>query len=270
MKKNLLYIFFPFITLLIFGCEDSEIVDVNLSYKEFVIVRSELFADSIFAGVTFTKTLPMNVVFDIKNAELKNVFAYIRVNGIQIIPLHYLKDGIYKPLYDMRILSGNSYELIAEVNGRSIYASTVIPAIPQVQNFAFHGNEYVNVYVQSRRNECYGSVFYIISASNFLSKSSDFHSIKDAPNSDFNDIIISGTQEIPSAFRTELYRSMTYVQVYSFDQAYSAYFKTKGNNQPIINSYIQGGDPISWNVKGKDVIGLFIGINKSAILPVNE
>ena len=271
MNKISFYILLSFIKLFYFACEDSEIVDVNLSYKEYVVVRGELFADSIFSGATFTKTLPMNVVFDIKKAELKNVFAYLRVNGIQIIPLHYFENGTYKPLYDMRILAGNKYELFAEVNGKSIYASTMIPAIPQVQNSAFHGNEYADVFLESRRNECYGSVFYIISSSNnYLAKSSDFHSIAEAPNSDFNDIILSRTQLIPNEFRTELFRSMTYIQTYAMDMPYAAYFRTKGNNQPITNSFIQGGDPISWNVRGKDVIGLFIGMNKSAIIPVSQ
>ena len=244
---------------------------LDIGYKEYVVVRGELFADSIFTGVTFTKTLPLDVTYDIKKAELKNVFAYLRVNGVQVIPLHYTADGVYKPLYNIRIQAETSYELFAKDGGKSIYASTYVPEEPRINNSVFHDNKFVDVYIASRPNECYGSVFYVaFSQNNYVSSSSDFHSIVEAPNSDFNDIVLSRTQEIPEQFRTALYRSVTYIQVYSFDKAYSDYFKTRGNNQAITNSYIQGGDPIAWNVKGEKVIGLFIGKNKSSILLVNQ
>ena len=135
----------------------------------------------------------------------------------------------------------------------------------------FTTNTYVNNYIASRPNECYGSVFYVAYSQNgYAASSSDFHSIVEAPNSDFNDIVISRTQDIPEQFRTELYRSLTYIQVFAFDKAYSDYFKTRGNNEPITNSFIQGGDPIAWNVRGDKVIGLFIGRNKSSIILVNQ
>ncbi len=265
------YLLIFMLAYLILGCEDSEIVDVNIGYKEYVVVRSELFADSIFTGVSFTKTLPLEEAYDIKKAELKDVFAYLRVNGVQIIPLHYTSNGIYKSLYDIRIISGSSYELFAKVNGKSIYSTTYIPKVPRINNAVFHSDEYVDVYVASRPNECYGSVFYVaFSQNNYSAKSSDFHSIIEAPNSNFNDIVLSRTQVIPEQFRTQLYRSVTYIQVYSFDLAYSDYFKTRGNNQPITNSYIQGGDPIAWNVKGENTIGLFVGLNKSQLVLVDQ
>ena len=271
MMKKVFYSLITTISFFYFGCQDSEIIDVEVGYKEYVVVRGELFADSVFAGVTFTKTLPLDITYDIKKAELKEVFSYLRVNGVQVIPLHYTIDGVYKPLYDIKIRSGTSYELFATVNGKSIYAVTNIPEAPRISNSVFHNNEYVDVYISSRPNECYGSVFYVGSSqNNYLSSSSDFHSIIEAPNSNFNDIILSRTQEIPQQFRSEFYRSVTYTQVYSFDKAYSDYFKTRGNSQPITNSFIQGGDPISWNVKGEKVIGLFIGKNKSTILRVNQ
>jgi hypothetical protein len=161
--------------------------------------------------------------------------------------------------------------LFAKVNGKSIYAYTYVPQIPRINNSAFHSNEYVNVYIASRPNECYGSGFFVSpSPLGYASKSTGFHSIVEAPSSNFNDIVLCRTQEIPTQFRTEIYRSVTYVQVYAFDKAFSSYFKTRGNNEPITNSFIQGGDPIAWNVKGENAIGLFIGINKSGIVPVNQ
>lgn len=271
MMKKKLYILLFIIPLVYFGCEDSEIVDVNVGYKEYVVVRGELYADSLFTGVTFSKTLPLEETYEIKKAELKDVFAYLRIDGVQVIPLHYTIDGIYKPLYNYKIRSRTNYELFAVVNGKLIYASTYVPEVPRISNSVFHGNEYVDAYVASRPAECYGAVFYISPTPNgYLSKSKDFHSIVEAPNSDFNDVVLSRTQDIPEQFRTEFYRSLTYIQVFAFDRAYSDYFKTRGNNEPITNSFIQGGDPIAWNVRGDKVIGLFIGRNKSSIISVNQ
>lgn len=270
MKNSLIKILLISSTLY-FGCEDAEIVDADLGYKEYVVVRSELFADSIFTGVTFTKTLPLEETYEIKKAELKDVFAYLKVNGMQVIPLHYTSDGLFKPLYNIRIQATKTYELFAKVNGKSIYAYTYVPEVPRINNSTFHSNQYVDVYIASKPNECYGSAFFVSPSPNgYAARSKDFHSIVEAPSSNFNDIVLCRTQEIPTQFRTAIYRSVTYIQVFSFDKAYSDYFKTRGNNEPITNSFIQGGDPIAWNVKGENAIGLFIGINKSGIVPVNQ
>ncbi|MCK7520096.1 MAG: hypothetical protein MZV64_21575 [Ignavibacteriales bacterium] len=159
--KKIFYLLMVIVPFLYFGCEDSEIVDVDVDYKEYVVVRGELFADSVFAGVTFTKTLPLDITYDIKKAELKEVFAYLRVNGVQVIPLHYTIDGVYKPLYNIKVRSNTGYELFAKVGGKSIYAKTFVPQVPRINNSVFHDNKYVDVYIASRPNECYGSVFYV-------------------------------------------------------------------------------------------------------------
>jgi hypothetical protein len=269
--KKVFYLLMMMVPIFYFGCEDSEIVDVDVEYKEYVVVRGELFADSAFAGVTFTKTLPLDITYDIKKAELKDVFVYLKVGGVQVIPLHYTEDGVYKSLYNFKVRPNTGYEIFAKVGVKSIYAKTFVPQVPRINNSVFHDNKYVDVYIASRPSECYGSVFYVgFSQNNYAARSSDFHSIVEAPNSDFNDIVLSRTQEIPEQFRTEFYRSVTNAQVYAFDKAYSDYFKTRGNSQPITNSFIQGGDPIAWNVQGENVIGLFIGINKSDVVQVSQ
>jgi hypothetical protein len=57
--------------------------------------------------------------------------------------------------------------------------------------------------------------------------------------------------------------------VYAFDSAYREYFNTKENNQPIQDSFAQGGGLINWNVQGNNTIGLFIGIAKGDIINAN-
>ena len=63
-----------------------------------------------------------------------------------------------------------------------------------------------------------------------------------------------------------LFRSM---QIYSFDRSFDAYFKTKTQNEEINNPYVQGSGSTVWNVKGDNVIGMFLGLNKSDFIPVN-
>jgi hypothetical protein len=55
------------------------------------------------------------------------------------------------------------------------------------------------------------------------------------------------------------------MEIYSFDKAYLKYYNSKGNQQIINNTFIQGGGSVVWNVFGDDVIGLFIGVAKSKI-----
>lgn len=258
-------------SLFVISCENTDVVDIDVGYKEYIVVRSELKADSVFSGVTFTRTLPINTVYDIKKAELKDVFAYLLVDGLQIVTLSYSADGIYKPLFPFSIQAGSYYELFAKANGKQIYAQTTVPENPRINRAAFYVDKYVDVFISSRPNECYGSVYYIAPTSTgYAARSTDFFAITESPNSDLNSLVASRTQDIPEQFQTSVFRNLTYVRVFAFDRPYSDYFKTRGNNQPITNSFIQGGDPIAWNVEGEGVIGLFIGENISSLVKVSQ
>src|ERR1039458_1700059 len=90
----------PFVFILV-SCEKTQIVESDVPNQNYIVVNSELDAESLFKGVIFTKTLPLGVPYDIKEAELKDVTAYIKINGVQVIPLHYLHDGVYVPLYEL-------------------------------------------------------------------------------------------------------------------------------------------------------------------------
>lgn len=56
------------------------------------------------------------------------------------------------------------------------------------------------------------------------------------------------------------------IQLFTFDKKFTEYFKTKKYSQSITNSYGQGGGPVTWNLQGKNVIGLFIGYSKTQLL----
>ena len=82
-----LKIFFLIISLfflyLISGCENVDVINPQVDYQEYIVVRAELRAYNPFEGVSFTKTLPLDMNYDIKKAELKDVIAYLKIDGIK-------------------------------------------------------------------------------------------------------------------------------------------------------------------------------------------
>ena len=62
--------------LLIFiltSCENIDVIESDLPYEEFVVVRAQLESGSESWAVSFTKTLPLNVEYTIERAELTDV-----------------------------------------------------------------------------------------------------------------------------------------------------------------------------------------------------
>ena len=254
------YIFLIFIALADFGCENVEVINAGLVYKEYTVVRAEFKANNVFEGVSITKTLPTNVPYDIKNAELTNVTAYLKINGIQVIPLNYSGDGVYNSIYRIVIHSGNTYELFADYNGKSIYAKTTVPEKPVITNANYSDNNYVNAYVKNVPGVSFGSIWEISPSPIYgiSDHALDFLSVIPSGSDTLSSVLIR-TMDIPLQYGNAYNNNELYVKVYAFDSAYADYFKTKNNNQPVSNIFAQGGDNIAWNVEGTDVIGLFIG-----------
>jgi hypothetical protein len=249
-----------FLSFLFISCEDTSTVDNDLSFEEFVVIRSELKANDFFKGVSITRTLLINEKYDIKKAEIKTATAFLKVNGVQVIPLHYTDEGIYKPLYDLLIYSENSYELFAEINGNSVYGFTRVPEPPDLDDASYSGTNYITADVIARPNEVYGAVWAIGTSAENTIKGNNFFSIVPGYTINTPLLISLRTEEIPEEYRDQFYRANTYVQIYAFDQPYLDYFKTKLNNQPLENSFTGSSGPVAWNVKGDNVIGLFIGL----------
>ncbi len=263
MRKYLFII--PFIFVFV-SCEKNQIIESDISSENYIVVNSELNPWKLFAGVTFTRTLPVGIPYDIKAAELKDVKAYIRINGAQIIPLHYVKDGLYKPKYDELIIDvGKTYELFAEWEGTVIYGSTVVPAEPEINKVSYNaGGNYLEANIQTHPNEVYGAVWVVGSG---LAKASTFPSLSIPETNAFNiNVITSG---IPEQYRGSDYNGKRNIQVYSFDKQYTAYFNSAKVNVPVGNAFTQNGGSIGWNVLGNNVIGMFIGVAKGKIKNVN-
>lgn len=241
------------------SCENSTDVNSNLEYKEYTVINAQLSAGNIFEGVTITHTLPLGVQYDIQKAEIKDAIAYIRENGVKIIPVHYVSNGLYKPITNLVINCGEQYELFASINGKSVYSKTYVPDTPGVVQALNVNNNYLVAEVTAKPNEAYGAA-WIISEGNYSSKAGDFQSIVASKN--FPADIDVRTIDIPAPYNTISYSDFFYIQVYAFDKAYKDYFITKSNGNPIDNTFTSGGGAVAWNVYGENVIGLFMGMTE--------
>ena len=153
------------VVLLIIGCENEQVVNTSIAHEEFTVVQAELRPDARFPGVRFTRTLPLGTPYDIEQAELENISAYLRIDSVQFIPLHYTSKGMYKPLYDFYVETGQVYELFAERDETFIYSKTIVPEIPLiVQSNYNRSGYYLEAEVRSFQNEVY-SALWIISSS---------------------------------------------------------------------------------------------------------
>lgn len=252
------------------GCEKVDVIDNNTVYEEYTVIRGELAAGTLFNGITITKTLPFNESYTIEKAEIKNAHAYIRVNSVQIIPLHYTSDGLYKTLDEMTVRSGYNYELFVETDKTKAYSETTVPDIPTVFETKFYNDSIIEAVVVPQKDAVYGCIWKVMNSNATTASANDFYNIYflDNANGYLKMNILS--KEVPYIFRTDLYRKLLFLQVYAYDKSYMNYFRTKNNNQIIESIFAQGGGQIAWNVYGEKVIGMFIGSAVSSNIRVNN
>lgn len=260
MKRFGILSFLAIALLAFAGCEKTETLEPNSNYKEKTVVFASLKKDSLFQGVTFTRTLPLSTEYDIKKAELKDITAYLKINGIVVIPLLYTKDGIYKPNDYLMVHSGDEFELFATREGKSIYARTRIPEEPSVRMATLVGERYIQAEIVPKADESYAAAWYITGGSlyTYSGLATDFFEVYASPENPPESVSIR-TTDIPEDYREDAISGKAYLKVFSFDKGFYDYFRTRGNNQQVHNSFTQGGSQIIWNVYGDNVIGMFIG-----------
>lgn len=250
------------------SCENQELVNPEFSYLQKIVVQCQISTDIMFPGVIITKTLPLDVEFDIKLAEIKDATLYLRKNGFQIIPLHYTENGLYKPLYDFRPNEADYYELFGEWNEYSFYAITKVPMNPVVNGVTLNSSGFFpEASVKTFQNEVYAALWAVDIG--YYKTADDFYSVSVPQNNDFNSSIYVRSAAYPVEYQSNSFNGRRYIRVYSFDNSFNDYFKTKAQNEEINNPYVQGSGNTVWNVKGENVIGMFIGINKSDFILVN-
>lgn len=264
---NKFYKLISVILLIFAGCESEEIVTPDMGYEELLVVQCEIKGNQEFPGVRLTKTLPIGVDFTIEQAEIKDATMYIKINGAQVIPLLYTSEGMYKSLYSFTVNLGDAYELFAERGDQTIYAKTIIPLVPVINSVSYNSNnKCVEASVKTIGDEVYGAL-WVVSSGRFIT-ADNFYNISSPTNSE-NQIITVRSTTLPDNYQASSYNGRRYIQVLSFDSSFTDYFNTSEVSGSVNNPYVQGSGNTIWNVKGKNVIGMFIGLASSKYLFVN-
>ena len=266
--KNFQKYYWLTIILFFTGCQTEEILGPEDTYEEYTVVQAEIIAGKNFPSVRITKTLPLGIPYDINKAELKNITAYLVKNEVQVIPLVYAGEGLYKPLYDFYVEEGETYELFAESNKKFIYGKTVIPYKPQINTVSYNGADYsLTAEVRAKLNEVYGALWIVSGAQPGTAE--DFYSVTTPATTPYGTVGVR-TSSLPDLYRSPVYSDNRYIQVYSFDKSFRNYFYSRTSGSEINDPFIQGGGAIEWNMQGDRVIGMFIGLAKGDILKVNQ
>jgi hypothetical protein len=269
MKNSLVAVTLSII--LFHGCENIDVVQTKIEYKEKIVVSAELVAESLFSGVTFTRTLPVGEPYDIRKAEIVNVNSYLRINFVKIVPLHYQADGVYKPASSLLVEPGDVYELFGNVNEKSFYSKTIIPGKLTINNAVLEAG-YVQASITSRGGEVYGGKWLVYSsvAKETIAVAKEFFSIIESSELNTSGSLTVRTSEIPQLYLSSVYSDMINIEVCAFDKAYMNYYLTRSNQNVETNAFTQGGDEVAWNVYGDDAIGLFIGMGKGTIKAIRQ
>jgi hypothetical protein len=264
--KSSKIIYFSFFLILI-ACESEEILNPDIKFVEYTVVQAEIQSGKIFPAVRITKTLPLGISYDIKLAELKNVTAYLIKNYVQVIPLVYTNDGLYKPKYDFYVDEGDIYEIYADRDGIFIYGKTTIPFEPSVSSVNFSPSDYYfEADVVSKENEVYGALWIVTGSPPAIAD--DFFSVSKA-STGINQIVSVRSKSLPEEYRNQNYSGQRYIQVVAFDKSFRDYFYSRTSGNEINDPFIQGGGVIIWNMQGENVIGMFVGVAKGDIIQVN-
>jgi hypothetical protein len=155
------------------------------------------------------------------------------------------------------------FMVFGNVEGKSVYAKTIIRGC----NFNAARNRLYQTSVTPLEREAYGAkcLIYAPGSGDTVDAAAQFFSIVEPPESNPTGPMAIRTSVIPDLYLSPAYLDRTYMEIYSFDKAYLKYYNSRGNQQVINNTFIQGGASVVWNVFGDDVIGLFIGMAKSKI-----
>lgn len=254
--------------VLILGCENQDLVTQEIQYQDKVVVQAELVSNTYFEGVRITRTLPVGTSFAIEKAEIKNAYVYLRKNFVQIIPLHYQANGIYKPLYDLYINEGEFYEVFGTADEKQFYAKTKIPLSPQIESANINLNGYfATAIVQTQGEECYAALWTVDDG--IFKTAEDFFEVVNPAVSGTGNSVQVRTAQYPIEYQSNAYNGKRYIKVFAFDKSFSKYFYTKSGSQTINNPYVQGVGETDWNIDGENVIGMFIGLSNGTLTLVN-
>lgn len=261
--KKYLYILLIFIEVLLFiGCEQIDVIESDIPYKEVFIVNGRLIGDSSQVKVSFTKSFPIEQEVSREQVALTDITAYIWNKNQGLFPLVHIKDGIYEPKNILKIRTGSIYELYAKVEEERIFAETLAPNIPEVEEVKILG-DFINCKIIPNPFTVYAAKYNIISLNGFGGNFNEsvFFEVSNKIIDTTNAIEIR-TSSLPLEYFEKPEGYNVTLTVYALDENYKDYFDTRENNKPIENIFSEGGGSVYWNIKGEKSIGMFIAYTK--------
>lgn len=266
----------PFVGI---GCKEG--VEIGaFPYEEKVVIRAVLEAGKPVQGIFFTRTLSLTESYTPEKAAITDVRAEI-VSDSASYSLSYVGPVVRGNIQTgfaeyaaagLTAKPGGVYRLHGNWNGHEFWAQTRIPDSTSIRNsyMALDSSEFplrlykVFTIVTSKTNFVYTANY---EHANYFSASTSFGSSLLKASADGEIVLTSSfATSSPTAFRDSLY-----VKVFTFDEAFYDYYRTRNGGRAGNLSFIFSGgpSPVNWNAEG-DAIGIFIGMSanrKNVLVP---
>ncbi|MBN1302172.1 MAG: DUF4249 family protein [Melioribacteraceae bacterium] len=252
---------------LLTSCVKVDVVEVELPTDDEFIVQGNVIKDQPFSGVRITRTMPVNDVYNLEEAVIKDALAFIRINNLKMISLGYSKAGWYKPTLEPYARSGDKYELFVKIGDTDIYAQTVVPDTGGIVSKYFTPDSTFQINILGEKSSVYGAIWEIHNDSYDIFPLVDFYNLIEPVSSDIPVIVYA--DKVPAQYKSFAYANKLFLRIYAFDIQYREFYFSGGKSVSVDNPYGSSGGRIKWNVKStnENAIGLFIGmaINKPVI-----
>lgn len=248
------------------GCEESFAPD-DIPYVERMVVYGIITAGEPADSIRFTRTLPLNTVYNTADAELTDVAGVIEANG-KSYPLRHIGRGFYNA-EGLIAATGQQYTLRATWGGLSVSSNTKTPPSPIVDSMSMIRGEVFEggfstfaiwAYTRSMRGTVYSIAYNLTDTVNGIRYISLYDYVSDVwhwRDTTINGRVVLKTNDVfLSPGNNEVFKGN--VTVVAWDEPYYDYYRTYyyGNNDGDI--FGSGQRTINWNIEG-DGIGLFIG-----------
>lgn len=264
MKKYLNIIAIAVIALFTYSCEET-VNGVELPYKELLVIRGELQADTSFR-INITKTLPPLEEYSQAKAQIYEAKAFIECDNI-IYPLKNSNSGYYTNP-DLIPRAGKTYKLTVEWKNHIAYATTTIPINKDtLYNLKAEKKQYIDKWGWNIIEYTFFATAELGGNSATSITGSSIHQYNNIAFRYFNRFVNTFSGELNfGTFTTsnEEYFDIKYLEIKKYDIQYYDYYATMDEGEMEDDVFAVSGNNINWNIKG-DGIGLFIGSNSKTI-----
>lgn len=265
---KIIYLIISELILILLSSCDQTVSNVELPYKEQLVIRAVLKTGEKVNEFHISRTLHPLDNYSEEKALVKDAVVSIS-DGTKDYPLTF--QGKFYVNDDLVIESGKTYFMTAEWNNKKATARTTIPEPIEIEEITYHKQFYDYSY--------YKDTMYIVSAT-FTPKSktvykTGYHEV-DRPNYlrinydvfTFNQRNADGKVKAQifslSQFSIDEKEVQDYIRkhtyyLYAFDEPYLKYHNTSHQGESDNSIFGSEGLNIIWNVEG-DGIGLFIGM----------